>query len=111
MADTTSSADEHIAKNGIFYELIPYGYMSPAINRFGLYFESYNTDQLATDIVNYHVKISKRINNTYKLVGRTALKRRSARIDDILAWFDVTYYESGQYNIMKYICRTRTETQ
>ncbi len=103
VADTTSSADEHIAKNGIFYELIPYGYMSPAINRFGLYFESYNTDQLATDIVNYHVKISKRINNTYKLVGRTALKRRSARIDDILAWFDVTYYESGQYNIMVYL--------
>ncbi len=103
VADTSSSTNEFIAKNGIFYELIPFGYMNPSTNKFGVYFESYNTDKLTDEPVNYSFKITKRVNNIKKLIGRTNLKRRSAHVDDVLAWFDATYYESGQYDMTVYL--------
>lgn len=100
VADTMSSSDDQLAKNGLFYELIPYAYIKPELNRFGVYFESYNTSHLPGESTNFTFKISRREKDgLFTLVGRTNIKRKNTETDDVLAWFDATYYESGQYMV------------
>lgn len=100
VADTIRSEDDGLSKNGYFYELVPFGYVNPKLNRIGIYFETYNTDQFAYDYSNYVFKISKREKNgAYGLVAKNNFKRKNTVTDRVTTWFDATYYESGQYKI------------
>jgi len=100
VADTMSTTDENLSKNGFFYELVPFGYVNSKLNRIGIYFESYNTDQLQSEISNYVFKISKKDNSgKFMLVAKNNFKRKNASIVPVTTWFDATYYESGQYMV------------
>ena len=47
-ASANKSSDELLSKHGRFYELIPYGFVKPALNNIGFVVESYNTCLLYT---------------------------------------------------------------
>ncbi|MBL0118867.1 MAG: GWxTD domain-containing protein [Saprospiraceae bacterium] len=104
VADTIRSEDRNLAKNGYFYELIPFGYVNSRLNRIGVYFESYNTNKLEADKSAYSIKISKKDGSgNYSLIARNNFRRSNNEQDAITTWFDATYYESGTYMMQIYL--------
>jgi len=104
VADTSYNSDPALSKNNTFYELIPFSFIHSDLNRFGVYFESYKTDQLPMDVVSCTYKVFKLDSkNNQKLIARTTIKYNKAPVSEILTWFDATYYESGRYKVQVFL--------
>jgi len=100
-ASANKSSDELLSKHGRFYELIPYGFVKPALNNIGFVVESYNTEKLKSSQAYYQLKISR---SEPELRGRVVLKswlhRPVASFDLISRDLDLTFFESGEYKLM-----------
>jgi GWxTD domain-containing protein len=94
-------SDVNTGKHGVFYEQFPNGYVNPDWNSLGFMTELYHTDMIPGPQTYVLLRV-KGVGDTHegKVKAKIWMKRKPKAFDIIKSTLDVSYYESGYYELM-----------